>query len=258
MPTIHYLGDVVPSNHIKLTATGMPQPHYHSTEFGIDADINVSIIDSIVDVTCTMSRYEPSHFPHLHKIAFDMARATVHLYTFASGNTLAVIFNWFIDVDGTKRPLLIQHQQLAQFCKAFSLTPGPGEWGIGEAANVVFSDHMVFTALDHLVGAVSHHSETVVNCARAIETLRTAVALPGASRKDAWEQFRTALNIDKKFLKLVTDTSTNGRHGQETFIPGEVTGEIIRRAWIVMNRFLEFRKKGSQPLSSLDFPLLEE
>jgi len=258
MQTIHFLGDVVPSNHIKMSTSGMPQFHYHSADLAIDADIDVSIVDSVVDVTCTMNHYYHSHFPHLHKIAFDLARATVHLYTFASGNTLAVIFNRFIGVDGKEIPFLIQHPQLAQLCSAFSLTPGPGEWGVGDAAYVVFTDHMVFTALAHLVGAVSHHSETVVNCARAIETLRTAVALPGASRKDAWEQFRTALNVEKKFLKLITDTSTEGRHGQGTFIPGEVTGEIIRRAWIIMNRFLEFRKRGNQPLSAPDFPLLEE
>lgn len=196
-------------------------------------------------------------FAELHKVGFDLARATVHLFTFASGISLSVVFDEIIQPDGTKSAFIARDPSLAQWCTAFTTSlPAEGQWGIGNVANVVFTDHVVFGALDDLVGAISHHHVTAINCARAIEALRNAVAIPEASRNEAWEQFREHLNIDRTYLQLITDSSIDGRHGGGTFIPGTVTGEIVRRSWVIMNRFFEFRKRGSQPLTDPDFPLL--
>jgi hypothetical protein len=38
---------------------------------------------------------------------------------------------------------------------------------------------------------------------------------------------------------------------------GEIHG-TIKRSWIVMNRFLEFKKRGDEALPLSDFPLLDQ
>jgi hypothetical protein len=257
MPTVHFLGHIVPSNHIKLDVSGLPILHYHSADNNFDADLEVTVTASAIAVKCTATRYDDAVFIQLHKIGFDLARATVNLFTFATGTSLSVVFDEVIRTDGTKTAFLAQDPSLAQWCTAFTTSlPSAGEWGISDVAGVVFTDYRVFSALDDLVGAISHHHVTAINCARAIEALRHAVALPGASRDDAWKQFRQSLNIDRTYLQLITDSSKDGRHGQGTFIPGTITTEIAKRSWTIFNRFLTFRKGGNQPLTAPDFPLL--
>jgi len=247
----------MPSNHIQLEINGLPTLHFHSAELAFDADIEVTAHASAISVKCTATRYDDAVFVQLHKIGFDLARATVHLFTFASGISLSVVFDEIIRPDGTKTAFIAQDLSLARLCTAYSTyLPTAGNWGLSDVANVVFTDPVVFGALDDLVGAISHHHVTVINCARAVEALRNVMALPGASRIEAWEQFRTKLNIDRGYLQLIVETSTDGRHGRGTFIPGATTTEITRRSWVIMNRFLEFRKSGNQPLTAPAFPLL--
>jgi len=121
--------------------------------------------------------------------------------------------------------------------------------------NTVLTEPSVFMALNDLITAISlpHHSS--VTCARAIERLRHLVA-PGTPRKDSWESLRQNLNIDRKYLEFVTVHSTGPRHGDPEHIPGTITTEVTQRAWKIMNRFLEFRKRGNVPLQLSEFPLL--
>jgi hypothetical protein len=58
------------------------------------------------------------------------------------------------------------------------------------------------------------------------------------------------------YLKFVTDQLAPPRHGDLTHIPGTITREVAARAWTVFNRCREYRKRGSQPLPSSEFPIL--
>ena len=53
--------------------------------------------------------------------------------------------------------------------------------------------------------------------------------------------------------------SFNPRHGDRKFVSEEITSEIIRRTWIIMDRYFEYRKraKGAKgALKAPDFPEL--
>jgi len=69
---------------------------------------------------------------------------------------------------------------------------------------------------------------------------------------------RDNLNVSQQFLEFITDHSIGPRHGDVLDIPFSIINELIRRSWIVMNRFLEFKKRGDQKLPSSDFPLLDQ
>jgi len=122
--------------------------------------------------------------------------------------------------------------------------------------DLVVADPALFQALDDLIVSITlpHHSP--VNCARAVEGLRHLIAAPGASASQAWEQMRDALRLDRTFLQLITDTSTAPRHGNRAYIPGATTTETVRRSWIVMDRFLAYRKRGNTPRPVAEFPVL--
>jgi hypothetical protein len=68
---------------------------------------------------------------------------------------------------------------------------------------------------------------------------------------------RDSLNIDQPYLEFITEHSKGPRHGDVKGSTFSATRETIKRSWIVMNRFLEFRKRGNRPLSLSEFPLLK-
>jgi hypothetical protein len=65
-----------------------------------------------------------------------------------------------------------------------------------------------------------------------------------------------ALNISRGYQEWVSKQSTGTRHGDNAFVPGAVSSEAMLRTWAILNRFLEYRKRGSQPLTVPDFPEL--
>jgi hypothetical protein len=75
-------------------------------------------------------------------------------------------------------------------------------------------------------------------------------------RGQAWGIFQTNLRISRDFRELITDTSKGPRHGDRTYIEGATTIEITKRAWQIMDRFIEYRRRRNQPLPEADFPLL--
>src|SRR5262249_22644868 len=95
---------------------------------------------------------------------------------------------------------------------------------------------------------------SVANCARAMEAATQLVSPPGTSRFNSMLNFYNHLNLSPDFVKLITETHrTQGADGE---LAEDVRKEITRRSWAVMNRLLEFRKRGSQPLPVSDFPTL--
>jgi hypothetical protein len=205
-------------------------------------------------VKCVVNRYDLDLRTHIHKIAYDLARAAVNLVCFSTGLHLSVFFDGLIEPNCTQTAFVVHHPHLAALCTSYVL----GETGTATALDsilqFVLADPQVFLALDDLITGTSHHHLLTVNSARAIEGLRHAMCGSIADRNQQWTIFRTNLNLSKDYLQLITDSSTSGRHGEGKFIPGNVTEEIIKRSWTIMNRFLEFKKRGSLPLT--EFPLL--
>jgi hypothetical protein len=157
----------------------------------------------------------------------------------------------FVDPNGSRSPILLKDESLPSLCTAFTLTNG-----FDEVHTMVLQDWRLIGALDDLIAAITLTHVAPVNCARVVERLRELIASPGSGRKNAWKQMQHALQIDEAYLKFITEHSVDTRHGGTVHIPGSVTTQVTRRAWTVMNRYFEYRKNGSKPLSANDFPLL--
>jgi hypothetical protein len=256
MPTIHFLGKIVPSNHYTVKMWDLPQLHYMSPENGLEVDLTIRIDNSSVDIECVANRTDQNARDHIHKVAYDMARATVNLASFSTGITLTVIFDQLINEDGVTSPFIIQDLSRSALCTAYATAPIGSAIQIGDITRLIMSEPALFLALDDLVTATSLHHLMTVNSSRSIEGLRHAMAPAGVSREREWEIFRTNLNLDKTYIRLITDHSISGRHGEGTFVPGTIITEIIKRSWTIMNRFLEFRKRGNLALPIAEFPLL--
>ncbi len=72
-----------------------------------------------------------------------------------------------------------------------------------------------------------------------------------------WAVLREKLNLDRAYLDMVMDASTDPRHGKRAHTTGDVQLEVTHRAWTVMDRFIAFlRRGGADALPLSEFPML--
>lgn len=254
MPTVTFLGRVFPA-YYQVSFSHNPLD-WKWQEENLTLRFGCRFEKSDVTVTCTLERYRPEYFDEICKRALDLARSVINVAAFSSGVGYSVIFETVIDGNGEKKMFVLQDTRLSHLCTSFSLDSTMGKTPVAEIWDLVLADLPLLQVLDDLISSITIPNHAVVACARALEGLRHRIATPGAPERQAWEQLRNALSVDRSYLQLITDTSRPPRHGDHSFIPGPTVTEIIRRSWIIMDRFIEYRKRGNTSLPASSFPLL--
>lgn len=255
MPKVAFLGRVLPLCYqINMAHPNPIEWTWQEENLVLRFDMRVE--KSYIRIECNLDTYKPEYLAEIHRRSFDIVRSAVNLAAFCSGVGYSVVFEHFVDVSGNQSMFSPQDPSLAALCTSFSLDPGMAKSPFGKMWDLVVTDPALFQALDDLIVSITLPHHSAVNCARAIEGLRHLIAGPGASGSEAWEQMRDALRLDRSFLQLITDTSAAPRHGSRAYISGETTTEIVRRSWIIMDRFLEYRRRGNSPLPAAEFSVL--
>lgn len=196
-------------------------------------------------------KYKTEHFPAIYMRALDLCRAQVDLVGFKMGWGVTVVLEAFVNENGVTTPIFLKDETLGALCTAFA-----SDKHFDELCVKVIQSPALFMALRDLVSAISLPHVSLVDCARAMERLKHLVAEPGAKDAQAWEQLREALHIEKTYLRFITDHSTGPRHGRPGHTPGIDTTEVVRRSWIIMNRYLEYLRRDGTSLPLAEFPLL--
>ncbi len=76
------------------------------------------------------------------------------------------------------------------------------------------------------------------------------------SRKLGWTKMQDYLNIGRSYREFIMTASTEPRHGDRSDVPAHISQQVVERSWVIMNRFLEYKKRGDKPLPIAEFPLL--
>lgn len=253
MPMVQFIGRVLPAV-IDFSFSNLPAVNWEDTEFGLTLSFTLSVQKSTIRIDCQTNKYEDTHLNSLYMRALDLARAVIDLACFSTGFGATVILDTFVKPDGQTLTLMTTSPHLDALCTAFRLGAAPNP-DLTTVLGIVLKEPALFMAMNDLIVSITlpHHAN--VNCARAIDGIRNMIA-PALPTNKSWEVLRDNLRLAKGYLKLITDTSIPPRHGDRSHIPGSTIMEISRRSWIIMDRFLEFRKRGNQPLPLAEFPLL--
>jgi hypothetical protein len=152
-------------------------------------------------------------------------------------------------------PLTPHKTELSELCTVFDRALPDGE--IRDALNLVYDlalhDRRVAQVLNDLTSALRFPHAAPAGCQRAMEGIKHCIKLRDPT---AWAAMRDALNISPEFLEVISKVSSGPRHAAPVTIPGPVIAEITRRAWVVVDRYLQYRLDGRKPLSEQEFPLL--
>ena len=215
--------------------------------------LNLEIRQSQIDVSVGVEKYSEELFTHIFRAAYDLARAAVELVAFKQGWGLTITFSRCMLPDGVSKPIAAMQPELGALCTAFSL-----DSDFERMLKIVLEDVLIWPVFNDLISAISGPNVAPVNCARAIEGIRHSIARGAiTNRAKQWEMMRSVLNIDESYISLISDNSTDHRHGNRTMIRGAIVQEITSRAWVIADRFLEYRKRGSDPLPIDEFPLMK-
>jgi hypothetical protein len=258
MPIVHFKGKVLPfPSPIQVMVKDLPSVDWFDSTNAQTMRITTRIDASIIDMEFDINAYDEADLSPLLIRAWDLARAAVDLYCYQVGWGLSVVIDTFVNEAGVESTLLPKMESLAAHSSAVQADPNnPGVNNFDVCYRLIVSEPPLFMALNDLIVSITLPHHASVNCARAIEGLRVLMVPAGTDRKQAWPIFQGNLNVDRDYREYVTGVSTGPRHGDRTWIPGTTVIEVTRRSWIIMNRFLEYRKRGNQPLPLAEFPLL--
>jgi hypothetical protein len=254
MQKIQFIGRVSPSA-IKITASA-PELKWKWEEQGTELTFRVKIGNSIVNVECELETFKPEYITELHRRALDLACALVNLVAFAHGVGLSVVLEALIAPDGSPTEIVPIDASLPPLVTAYSLD-ATAKADFDAILNAVITSPDLFMALGDLIQAITLPHVSPVNCARAVDRIKHLIASPGVDDAQAWKQMREALQMEETYLKFITDVSKNPRHGRRGHTPGAQTTEAARRTWSVMNRYLEYIKRGRKALPVDKFSLLK-
>lgn len=263
MPTIRFVGSVFPleSNVTMGSVYAMKwtEPPTTLVPTGLDMAFQIRIEHSAVEVICDLNHFENSnHLETARCRALDLTKALVNLYCFSEGVGLSVRIDKFFDPSNQEKTILMLHPTLRQYCTAFDTRPNSS--GLAEYDSVLIlavKEFEVCMAIDELISAISTNHRIPVACGSAIEGLRKVMAKGIEDRGEQWGIFQTNLNITKRYRQYITDQSADPRHGDRSHIEAHLLTETLNRSWVITNRFLEYLKRGSTPLTDPEFPLLD-
>lgn len=255
MVRVQMLGRIYPI--IAAVSVTLPQDiSWKWEEKNLDLKFKVRISNSVINVECELERYENSFFEELYKRSYDLVRALVNVVSFQSGIGLTVTLDTHILPDGTPSAILLHHPSLSPLCTAIQLSGVPSP-DLERVLLMIILDPTLFLALNDLTEAIRIPHASLINCGRVVDSIRRMItADPKVPVGKGWQAMQGALNISQDYQEFISKQSTGPRHGDRAFVSGAITTEAVRRTWIIMNRYLEYRKRDSGPLKAPEFPLL--
>lgn len=251
MLTVHFHGQVLPRP-AQISVSNIPLVSWTVPEHDLELHYTLTIKQSVVHVIVTANKFDTKeHLVALYMRALDLTRSAVDLIGFVKGMGLVVHLDRFVDSDGKSMELVFNDESLVPLCTAYQIDDG-----FSEMLSILLASHPIAAQLRNLIESITIPHVSLVNCARAVEGLRQIMAPAESNDSSAWKLMRDALNVDEAYLKLITGKSKGPRHGGTSHVPGTVTSEVTKRAWNVMNRFLEYKKRNDTPLPQSEFPML--
>ena len=255
MPIVTFLGRVLPESARFSLRFADP---INWNPFGIHMRLRAVIDQSKVTVTCELDEYKDEYLSLLYKASWDLVRAYIDLVSFSAGFGWIVFIDRYIHPDGREINLFILAKALAAECTAFKMDFQMPEESpdFMAAAKAVITETPLLYALSDLTETLTRPQIAPINFGRVLDALRKIVA-PNETRPiKGWAILQKIVNVDQRYTEWVSELSIEPRHGGRIHIDGATVTEAQRRCWAVMNRFLEYRKRGNQPLPLDKFPLL--
>jgi hypothetical protein len=244
-------GRVLPER--RLVSIAGLETIFYSDPRGFDAVFDIQIKDSKILVKCFVTETSDWFIKMSLVRAYEFVTAAVDLYAFSRGWTLSVLLDDFI-IEGQRQGIAFSETSVAPLCNAIS-----NEKDFLEVWEHLSESFDLKFALRDLISSLSTLNYSSVAACRAVETIKKSIAPDVLSDKEGWKLLREKLRIEREYIQFITDSSREPRHGNRGAAFGDDQLEITHRAWKIMDRYMEYLKRGgNEVLPEDEFPLLKQ
>jgi hypothetical protein len=230
-----------------------PRFKYSDPRSGLNAEFEIQIHASMIHVRCsTETPDSDAQYSEIMVRSFQFCSTLAHVITFCTGWALQVIIDSGF-ANGKLRPIALSERRAVACCQSFSI-----DRDLEEVADLALNDLSLAFALGDLAAGVGQLNYSSVAAGRALDTLRHAISGPDMGTAKGWELLRDTLHVSESYAKSITEASAKPRHGERGKVEGANELAVLLRAWTVVDRFIEFKKRGGKealPLSS--YPTLD-
>jgi hypothetical protein len=260
MPRVIFKGRVHPEAY-GLRVWNLPTIHFKepSSQYlpqGLQITYDIKVHNANMVLDCEVEPWSPDLYSWVHGRVALVASAVVDLYSFASGTPLVVHIDSYIEPDGTEKRVIWTNPHLEGICTVMKRNSEGMNLNM-PVLETFFQEPNLALAMRDLISGATVANSTVTDCARAIEGIRHILSPNVNKRGEGWGKLQDVLNIDRSYREVITSASANPRHGDKTYIPGNVVEDVTVRSWTIMNRFLEYMVRGKKKLPLSEFPLLK-
>lgn len=220
---------------------------------GFEATFEVRIRDGKIQIKCAVAQLSDWDLKMALVRAYEIVTAAVDLYAFSKGWALTVLLDDFI-IDGRKQGIAFSETSVASLCGVIS-----NDEDFLQAWESVSKNFNLKFALRDLISSLSTLNYSSVAACRALEAIRNSIGPEGSSDKEGWEVLRAKLRVERDYIQFITDSSQEPRHGNRGAAFGDDQLEVTHRAWKIVDRYLEYLKRGgSEVLPEDEFPMLNQ
>ncbi len=239
MPQIEFIGYVEP-RFLKINGHGenIPQSDANLPSFVFSYRIE----KAEVRIICEISAIDELAVNYTHLVVYSYVASVINCLGFAAAEGFRLILESCILPGKDAAPLQSGSPTLKALCSFTSQ----------EILDMMTADRRIAKSLSDLTETRNNPMDSYVNIQRAIEGICRLIS-DDDDRSKRWEALRENLNISRPYLQFVSKLSTEWRHGGTAPISMFDVAEVQARGWTVMNRFLEFRKRGNVKLEEPEF-----
>jgi hypothetical protein len=250
MSTIRFTGHIHPTA-CKISLTDHPVGQWSDPTIDLHITFRTIVENGVITIECEMNRFNlEEHKIFLAKMAYDLGRTTVDLIALKNGAGLLFLLDTLTDENGRQWELVGREPDLATIATSLK------DPGFDQIHKILLTNLDLSLVLRALIEGMTFFNRAPLAASNGVDGIREYFVPSGGKKEDGWEPMRENLRVSKDYLVSITSAARGPRHGDYTYIPGELTDEVTRRAWIVMNRFFEYLKRGEKQLPLSEFPIL--
>lgn len=249
MVTLEVLGRVHPQGFTVNIAA--PEVTYTADDGTLTGRMEIRVIDSAISVKWTLNRYAPDQLFHVWRHSQRVVTGMVDLIALRLGVAAVVVLDRYRDNQGREELITLGEPAVKGL-----ITSLANEADIEKVFALLADEQELLLVVEDLITGLGSQDHKTINCARCVEAVRQLIAGYDLEPKQQWPIIHENLNLDANYLKLITDHSKDHRHGKQTPVDPTIVVEIMRRTWIVIDRFIHFRLGRNGRLDLREFPLL--
>jgi hypothetical protein len=228
--------------------------HLIQEAFNLEADFSTFIHVAQVTVILTLTKGS-TDIDSLRNIALDCAHRLTDLVGYASGCSFDVEIisaccaeTGAAYVFGVKIPALAERSN-----------PHRGSGKIdGDLVVTVSENVSAQMVLRDFQLAMRDAIGTGFYCYRAIEAMMQSMKDDTIKTdKQAWEQLNSVLQVARSASEKIKSHADFARHGKPSGMSDQDRVDVFKLTDEIVYRFLEYLRRGSEPLSSAEFPILD-